>query len=65
MAFDNIKENLVQKGINLSQYDFYHLNKDNQENHSEQNNQKSKSNYTRKEIEKIEEKQPLINALYA
>jgi len=42
MAFDNIKENLVQKGINLSQYDFYHLNKDNQENHSEQNNQKIK-----------------------
>lgn len=65
MAFDNIKENLVQKGINLSQYDFYHLNKDNQENHSEQNNQKNKNSYSKKVIENIKEQQLHINALYA
>ena len=65
MAFDNIKDNLVQKGINLSQYDFYHLNKDNQENKKEQNKDEGENNYASKNIEKIERKLPNINALYA
>ena len=56
MAFDNIKDNLVQKGINLSQYDFYHLNKDNQENKKEQNKDEGENNYASKNIEKIERK---------
>jgi hypothetical protein len=65
LAFDNIKDNLVQKGINLSQYDFYHLNKDNQENEKEQNKDERKNSYASKNIEQIEKKLSNINALYA
>lgn len=65
-AFDNIKESLVQKGINLSQYDFYHLNKDNQDQQRDQDSQKKNSNsYVNKNIKNVEKKSTNINALYA
>jgi flagellar hook-length control protein FliK len=65
MAFDNIKDNLVQKGINLSQYDFYHFNRDNQEQERKHNSHDKRNNYQERSTQKIEEKHPIVNALYA
>jgi hypothetical protein len=65
LAFDNIKDNLVQKGINLSQYNFYHLNKENQDQERNKDSKERKNNYVGKRIENIVGKNPTINALYA
>jgi flagellar hook-length control protein FliK len=63
-AFDTLKETFIQKGINLEQYDFYHMNGDSFNGNSQSNNSKNKDDRGDKENEK-ENNSMEVNTLYA
>ncbi|MDY6821966.1 MAG: hypothetical protein SVN78_10140, partial [Deferribacterota bacterium] len=63
-AFESIKGNLVQKGVNISEYNFFNFSREHN-NKREHEEDKSGKKFASKKIEKIREEETKLNALYA